>query len=123
MDARHALLLTATVAPGETPDLEVRDPGQREAQYLDALGRWCGALPPHWTIVVAENSCWPAARFTEVGERCGREVQVLACADRGSQAGKGVGEAGLLDDFARSELAQGCDWIFKCTGRLYVHNV
>lgn len=124
MHGRHVLLLTATVAPGEnTPDLALRDPGQRETQYLEALARWCVSLPPEWAIVVAENSNWPAARFTDVGERNGRRVEVLGCADRGSQAGKGVGEASLLDDFAKSELAQDCDWIFKCTGRLYVDNV
>lgn len=123
MHGRHVLLLTATVAPRETPDLALRDPGQREADYLEALARWCGSLPPDWAIVVAENSNWPAARFTDVGRRSGRRVDVLACADRGSQTGKGVGEANLLDDFAKSELAQGCDWIFKCTGRLYVDNI
>jgi len=123
MDARHVLLLTATVAPGDTPDLRLRDPSQREGHYLDALARWCGALPPVWAIVVAENSSWPPSRFTEVGERFGRRVDVLECADRGSREGKGVGEAGLLDDFAECELAQSCDWIFKCTGRLYVDNI
>jgi hypothetical protein len=123
MDARHVLLLTATVAPRETPDLRLRDPNQREAHYLDALAQWCRALPPDWAIVVAENSSWPSARFTDVGERLGRSVQVLECADRGSQAGKGVGEAGLLDDFAKSDLARNCRWIFKCTGRLYVQNI
>jgi hypothetical protein len=123
MDASYALLLTATVSPPETPDLRLRDPAQREAHYLEALAQWCKSLSPDWAVVVAENSGWPASRFTEVGERLGREVRVLECADRGSPAGKGVGEAGLLDDFAKSELAQGYDWIFKCTGRLYVHNI
>ena len=122
MDARNVLLLTATVAPGDTPDLKLREPRQREAQYLDALAHWCKALPPDWEIVVAENSNWPPSRFTDVGGRLGREVQVLACADRGSRAGKGVGEAALIDDFAKSELAHGRGWIFKCTGRLYVDN-
>lgn len=122
MDSRHALLLTATVAPHETPDLLLRDPHRREAQYLDALARWCRALPPDWAIVVAENSSWPASPFVDVGRELGRKVHVLECADRGSNAGKGVGEAGLLDDFARCELAQSCEWIFKCTGRLYVDN-
>ncbi len=123
MNARCVLLLTATVSPGETPDLVLRDPQEREANYLDALARWCKALPPNWSIVVAENSGWPASRFSEVGERLGRSVQVLECEDRGSEEGKSIGEAGLVDDFAASELSQGCDWIFKCTGRLYVHNV
>lgn len=117
------LLLTATVSPGETPDLVLRDPEVREANYLDALARWCEALPPNWSIVVAENSGWPASRFSEVGDRFGRSVQVLECEDRGSPEGKSVGEAGLVDDFAASELAQNCDWIFKCTGRLYVDNI
>jgi hypothetical protein len=123
MDARHVLLLTATVAPGKTPDLALRDPGRREAHYLEALARWCENLPLDWAIVVAENSDWPTGRFIEVGKRIGRRIDVLECADRGSQAGKGVGEAGLLDDFAKSEFAQSCNWIFKCTGRLYVNNV
>lgn len=124
MDAGCALLLTATVAPdGRTPDLAVRDPREREAEYLDALGRWCRALPPSWEIAVAENSAWPASAFADVGRRAGREVHVLSCADRGSSGGKSVGEAGLIDDFARSELASRVDWIFKCTGRLFVENV
>jgi hypothetical protein len=123
MAAPHVLLLTATVAPGEIPDLKLRDPGQREAHYLETLARWCGALPEDWAIVVAENSNWPASRFTDVGKQAGREVHVLECPDRGSRKGKGVGEAGLLDDFARCDLAQRSGWVFKCTGRLYVHNV
>lgn len=123
MNARCVLLLTATVSPGETPDLVLRDPHEREANYLDALARWCEALPPTWSIVVAENSSWPASRFTKVGDRFGRSVQVLECEDRGSQEGKSVGEASLVDDFAASALAHDCDWIFKCTGRLYVDNI
>jgi len=123
MDARHVLLLTATVAPGKTPDLALRDPDRREAQYLEALAQWGDRLPPEWSIVIAENSNWPATRFIEVGERIGRRVDVLECADGGSLAGKGIGEASLLDDFAKSEFAQNCDWIFKCTGRLYVENI
>jgi hypothetical protein len=123
MDARNVLLLTATVAPRETPDLRLRDPGRREADYLAALEQWCRSLSPEWAVVVAENSGWPVSRFVDVGRKLGREVRVLECADRGSHAGKGVGEAGLLDDFAESELARSCDWIFKCTGRLYVRNI
>jgi len=124
MDSRFALLLTATVAPSEsTPYLNLRDPQRREAHYLEALARWCTALPAEWEIFVAENSGWPASRFTGVAERLGRAVHVLECADRGSQAGKGVGEAGLLDDFVASGLAAKCDWIFKCTGRLSIRNI
>jgi hypothetical protein len=123
MDARYVLLLTATVAPGETPYLTLKDPARREAQYLEALARWCGALPPEWAIVVAENSGRPAAPFVEVGRRADRVVHFLECADRGSESGKGVGEAGLIDDFSQSEIAAGCEWIFKCTGRLFVPNV
>ncbi len=119
----NVLLLTATVSPGDTPALKLRDPHEREAKYLDALARWCEELPQSWSIVVAENSNWPASGFSEVGERLGRPVHVLQCEDRGSDEGKSVGEAGIVDDFAASELAQGCDWIFKCTGRLYVHNI
>jgi hypothetical protein len=124
MDSRFALLLTATVAPDErTPYLNIRDPQRRETHYREALARWCKALPAEWEIVVAENSGWPASRFTDVAERLGRSVHILECADRGSRAGKGVGEAGLLDDFVASGLAQTCDWIFKCTGRLSVDNI
>jgi len=123
MEPRYVLLLTATVTPGETPYLKLADPGQRETQYLEALARWCDALPPEWAIVVAENSGCPASRFEEVGRRAGRQVRFLECADRGSETGKGVGEAGLIDDFAQCDVAQGCEWIFKCTGRLFVDNV
>lgn len=123
MGARHALLLTATVAPGDTPALRLRDPEQREAQYLDALARWCEALPPDWGVVVAENSGWSPAPFVEVGERHGRRVEVLECDDRGSEQGKSVGEANLIDDFAASPLSRDWEWIFKCTGRLYVKNL
>jgi hypothetical protein len=123
MDARYVLLLTATVSPGDTPYLKLRDPRQREEQYLTALERWCVALPSDWAIVVAENSNWPTAEFTRLGEKLGRVVHVQRCVDRGSQAGKGVGEAGLIDDFAECDLAQNCEWIFKCTGRLFVHNI
>jgi hypothetical protein len=123
MPTRPALLLSATVAPGETPYLKLRDPGQREQQYLSALASWCDALPANWVIVVAENSNWPTSAFIEVGRRSGRAIRVLECQDRGSSAGKGVGEAGLIDDFVNSGLARECDWIFKCTGRLFVHNI
>src|SRR4029077_2907885 len=108
MAARNVLLLTATVAPGETPDLRLSDPAQREAHYLDALARWCRALSPDWAIVVAENSNWPVSCFTDAGEQSGRTVHVLECTDRGSRAGKGVGEAGLIDDFVKCDIAQSC---------------
>lgn len=125
MDADCALLLTATVAPDPTTrTLAVRDPREREAEYLDALGRWCRTLPPSWEIAVAENSGWPTSVFADAGRRAGREVHVLACEDRGSEVGgKSAGEAELIDDFAGCELAQRVEWIFKCTGRLFVENV
>jgi hypothetical protein len=123
MSHHNVLLLTATVAPSTaTPDLKIQDPRERETNYLDSLSQWCKALPSNWQIVVAENSGWPAERLSDVGERFDRSVHVLTCPDRGSDAGKGVGEAGLLDDFAASKPAHECDWIFKCTGRLFVHN-
>ena len=120
---RHALLLTATVAPGDIPALRLRDPEQREAQYLEALAHWCKSLPAEWGVVVAENSGWPSARFVELGESLGRRIEVLECEDRGSAQGKSVGEANLLDDFASSDVSRQWDWIFKCTGRLYVKNL
>lgn len=124
MNVRYVLLLTATVAPGSaTPYLKLRDPDQREGQYLDALAQWCRELPPDWEIVVAENSRWAPAHFVETGERAGRTVHFLECADRGSKTGKGVGEAGLIDDFSQCEIARNCEWIFKCTGRLFVQNI
>lgn len=90
---------------------------------MDALARWCEALPPNWSVVVAENSNWPTSGFSAVGDRFDRSIQVLECEDRGSHEGKSIGEAGLVDDFAKSGLAQDSDWIFKCTGRLYVDNI
>jgi hypothetical protein len=111
------------VSPGQTPDLVLRDPQEREANYLSALARWCKALPSNWSIAVAENSNWPSSRFAAIGDQFGRSIQVLQCEDRGSHEGKSIGEAGLVDDFAAAGLAQDFDWIFKCTGRLFVHNI
>ena len=68
MDARHVLLLTATVRLVNS-DLKLRTQGSARPHYLDALAQWCGALPSDWEIVVAREPGWPAARFTEVGEQ------------------------------------------------------
>ncbi len=121
------LLLTASIDPRNCPRVTHGDPSVRLAEYRTALNDWITRLDEEWTILFVENSGHPlddlrSAVAAHPARRCAIEfVQYVEEADV-TAAGKGAGEAAMLDRVARSGVADEGDWLVKCTGRLRVSN-
>lgn len=119
------LLMTATIDPGPTPTLTLRDPEIRLRHYVMALALWC-RKGPFDRIVFCENSgkghLLSAAIKSVKGQK---NVELLTFeGNQGSwEFGKGFGEGGILDRaFAESSFIREAGMVWKATGRIYVDN-
>ncbi len=117
-----ALLLTATVNPGDMVHTALRDPVVRRQQYLDAIRFWLQQT--HLPIVFVENSGNDlSGDFKDAVE--GNRIQFLTFEGNSGnrQRGKGYGELGCMEyGFAHSPALRGADFVFKVTGRLQIPN-
>jgi hypothetical protein len=114
------LALTATIDPGRTPYVTVRDPAVRLEEYQVALRRWLRLRDRFSAILWVENSGHRAVDRIE--EEFSKDVTVVrAPEDPGTaQRGKGLGEVGLLWELYRCGLIPSDGYLVKCTGRLFV---
>lgn len=119
-DQAPVLALTATIDPGRTPYVTVRDPAARLQEYQVALRRWVGLRDLFSAILWVENSGhWGIDRIKE--EFSNDVIIVRAREDPGTiQRGKGLGEVGLLQELCRKGLVPSDGYLVKCTGRLFV---
>jgi hypothetical protein len=114
------LALTATLDPGRTPYVTVRDPAVRLKEYQVALRRWVVLRDLFSAILWVENSGhWGVDRIKE--EFSNDVTVVRAPEDPGTvQRGKGLGEVGLLQELCHRGLVPSDGYLVKCTGRLFV---
>lgn len=125
-----AILFTATVQvnPG-IAGVTSADPRQREEEYAENLRYFLREHPRLRKLVFAESSGWPLDRLQVIVDRENPhrktvELLQLACNDFPGSAGKGYGEAMILDRaVAASRLIPGVRWIVKMTGRQRVLNM
>jgi hypothetical protein len=120
---RIAVILTATIDPGGTPLLTLRDPEQRLADYLRAFRSWLATTYP---LVVCENSGADLAPLRAIADEGGRPVELLGYNDNtaAQSRGKGAGEAEILRHvLAESKTAADADLLMKVSGRYYIRNV
>jgi hypothetical protein len=119
-DQAPVLALTATLDPGRTPYVTVRDPAVRLKEYQVALRRWVGLRGLFSAILWVENSGhWGVDRIEK--EFSNDVTVVRAPEDPGTvQRGKGLGEVGLLRELCRRRLVPSDGYLVKCTGRLFV---
>lgn len=122
----NVLLATATVDPGQTPVVTLRDPAERLAHYAAATMLWA-RKGPFDAIVICENS-GRGERLEELAPFVEKEGKSFEClrfsGNRGSwEFGKGHGEGGILAHaILKSKLIQEESTIWKVTGRLFVEN-
>lgn len=120
------LLMTATVDPGRTPVVTLRDPRTRLVHYAAALILW-SKRGPFSRISICENS-GNADKLKKVVGALGIQSMVDVLAYDGNEGswvlGKGYGEGGILRYALKHwpVLAE-ADTIWKVTGRLFVQNI
>jgi hypothetical protein len=124
------IVLTATTVPPLTPQLRLRDPGERLAQYMSSLRKWsCVSKELRAHIWFLDNS--PRADLARLSEGVAeladqRRITFyeIPIPEDVHLAGKGVGEAALFDAVASLLTKCGPQYqtLIKCTGRLTVLN-
>jgi hypothetical protein len=124
-ELKSTLLLTATIDPGATLQVKRADSRQRLEDYKNALSLWL-ASNSFRSIVLFENSGHPVHELQQIADlQTAVSVEILSASmnESGSSLGKGHSELiAMRTALARSRLLRECDWIAKCTGRLYVPN-
>jgi len=122
-----ALLLTATVTPGDVIFCDRRDETVRLGDYLHAFRFWLGESHVS-RIVFVENSGFNLAPFTEMMTRYRRDdpkVELISFVKPKFDAGlgKSYGEAKIIEHaLAHSELLRDDPFVVKATGRYYATN-
>lgn len=120
------LLMTATIDPGPTPVLTLKDPTVRLQHYVAALLLW-SRRGPFDRIVICENSGNGHALGEAVRIAAARPASIEVLTFEGNsgswQFGKGYGEGLILEHaLSKSTLLKHADSIWKTTGRLFVQN-
>lgn len=122
-----ALLLTATVTPGDVIFCDRRDETVRLGDYLYAFRFWLGESYVT-RIVFVENSGFNLAPFREMLTRHGREdqkVELISFVQPKFDAGlgKSYGEAKIIEHaLSHSDLLRDNPFVVKATGRYYATN-
>jgi hypothetical protein len=124
---RIAIVLTATINPGETPFLAIRDPAERLADYRRALAAWLTSPVAH-PVVLCENSGADLAPLeaTAAESSRGRDLELFGFeGNRIAQSkGKGAGELEILRHvLAESRIVAEADLVLKVSGRYYIQNI
>lgn len=118
---RIAVVLTATISPSvEVPNLLIRDPKERLAEYLESVRWWSKlAARKNFELLVFENSGHASDLALFESERV--SIVPVPIPEKDNLAkGKGAGESLMLQ--LSSELLRDYALILKCTGRLQVIN-
>ncbi len=119
-----AVLLTATISPGDVPYLARRDPNIRIEDYKSALRSWlAGPLPS--ALVFCENSGYDLAGLESLCRDHNKRVEFLSLReDPGTfPRGKGYGEVGIIAHALKhSSLLRDARRVLKVSGRVYVSN-
>lgn len=122
----NTLLLTATVDPGETPVVTLRDPAVRLLHYVAATMLWSRQEGVQ-SIVLCENS-GKGSRLADLAplvQAAGKKFEFLEFEGNvGSwKFGKGYGEGTILAHaLLKSKLIREESSVWKVTGRLFVEN-
>lgn len=118
--ARIAVLLTATIDPKGMAFVRRSDPRVREADYMNALGKWARVPCP---LIFCENSNYDL-RNIERGATRSVEFLQFDGQDFPRHLGKGVGEMLILRHAVEtSRVLRECDHVIKVSGRYFVKNV
>ncbi|WP_339660427.1 hypothetical protein [uncultured Polaribacter sp.] len=114
------ILLTATIAPHNVPDLKRTDSAQRENDYIEAIKFY---LQFNLPIIFCENSNTKSETILEILKSSKIKFEYLTFKSQLSIEGKGKGEAEILSyAFLNSTIIKTSTSIVKITGRYKVMN-
>jgi hypothetical protein len=120
-----ALLLTATIDPGNTLMVARRDPQVRLADYRRAYAFWLQSNAVQ-KILFCENTDYDLSSIRSIASqnpRCKTEFISFRGNEAGAVQGKGYAEMQIIQHaLSASSLLDSSDVIVKCTGRLTVRN-
>lgn len=113
------ILLTASIDPGNTPEVMRASIRDRELDYLNTISK---VSHLGWPVVFCENSGYKSEAIEAACERAG--IEFLQFKSSKSHMGKGHGEWEIIDHaFIHSALLDKCEYVLKLTGRIYVRNL
>ena len=120
------LILTATINPGEMPNLVRKDVSTRLQDYKKSFNFWLNQKNIS-KIIFVENSNYDLKEFYEISEKFpSKEVEILSSdlnESYNKKLGKGYGQYLCLKDvFNKSKLAKNSDYFIDITGRHCVKN-
>jgi len=119
-----AVLLTATIRPGNVPCLARRDPSVRIEDYKSALRRWLADPLPN-PIVFCENSGYDLTAVERLCRDHNKRVEFISFLEDPTTfpRGKGYGEVGIIAHaLKQSSLLRNARRVLKVSGRVYVPN-
>jgi len=117
---KKCILLTATIAPYNVPNLKRVDKEQRENDYIEAIKFYVQFNLP---IVFCENSNTKSEMILDVLNNSNIKFEYLTFKSKKSIEGKGKGESEIIcHAFLHSNIIKTCDNIIKITGRYKIKN-
>ena len=125
-NSTEVLLLTASINPGKTPDVAIKDPQERLLEYIISLLAWI-ELTNIEKIVFCENTAcqYNFDRIIEFAKKNGKSLEVLIFSGntKSHKYGKGYGEGEIIKYALQHSKHLSCQTSFyKMTGRLFVRN-
>jgi len=123
-----ALVLTCSVNPKiSAKKLSILDPEIRLQQYLCAISKWCRLLKKtNIQIFVVENTNSISLLKSKLVKNRIDTSQVVFFECKldliSDEFGISAGEFNMLSELTNSGLLENLDFIWKCTGRLYIEN-
>ena len=125
-NSTEVLLLTASINPGKTPDVAIKDPQERLFEYIISLLAWI-ELTNIEKIVFCENTAcqYNFNQIIELAKKKGKSLEILIFNGntKSQKYGKGYGEGEIIKYALKySKHLSYQTSFYKMTGRLFVKN-
>lgn len=119
-NSKICLLLTGTINPEGAPGVKRADPIERENDYFISISQWLELGIP---LIFCENSGTLSPRISKLLDSSNVPTEYLSYVSTKSKAGKGPGEADILDyAYKHSEILRTSSLAAKISGRYYIEN-
>ncbi len=115
----YCLLLTGTIDPKNTPEVDRASVLLREVDYYTTIEK-CASL--NYKIVFCENSGYDSKKITALCTS--KNIEYIKFTSKESYKGKGHGEKEIFEyALAHSRILKDAEYIVKITGRLFIKNI
>lgn len=124
--SKDALILTAAINPGATPNVKMSDPEERLFQYLCSLVSWIqfSNISP---IIFCENTDYDYdySQIIQMAENFNKHLEILLFVGNNEsyKYGKGWGEGKIIEYvFKNSKVLHHHNCFYKITGQYFLKN-